>query len=74
MSDIGLGIGKTVYVYAAVSHHGDNKWESASIADHIPATAAKNADGSNIESSWASNNASESYIINMREAFEYVVE
>ena len=74
MSDIGLGIGKTVYVYGAVSHHHDTKWEAASIADHIPAKAAKNSDGSNIESKWASNDASESYTINMREAFEYVVE
>lgn len=74
MSDIGLELGNTVYVYAAVSHHNDTTWASASIADHIPAIAAKNSDDSNIESCWASSDGSESYIINMREAFEYVVE
>lgn len=72
LADLGLEAGDKVRVYGAVSHQLDDKWEAMSIADHVPAAAAKNSDGSEIAPAWVS--GGESYVIDMSRALEHVIE
>lgn len=69
LSDLGLSVNDVVYLYAAVTNY--DKATGASIADHVPASAVKNADGSSATSDWS--NANTSYVIDMTKGLKHTI-